>query len=69
MYLDTDEKHSGIFELPYIGDVPFSIELVTQDSWNYTGGVGYVFSDRADRSFEIGFGNRTHTLFNFTYRF
>jgi len=69
MYLDTDGKHSGIFALPYICDVPFSIELVTQDSWNYTGGVGYVFSDRADLSFEIGFGNRTHTLFNFTYRF
>lgn len=69
MYLDTDEKHSGIFELPFIGDVPFSIELVTQDSWNYTGGVGYVFSDRANLSFELGFGNRTHTLFNFNYRF
>jgi len=69
MYLDTDEKHSGIFELPFIGDVPFAIDLVTKDNWNYSGGVGYVFSDRANLSFELGFGNRTHTLFNLNVRF
>ena len=69
MYLDTDETHSGVFDLPYIGPVPFSVELVTKDSWNYTVGTGYVFSDRADLSFEVGFGPRSHTLFNFNYRF
>ena len=69
MYLDMDEKHSGTFELPIIGDVPFSVELVTRDNWNYTGGVGYIFSDRSNLSFELGFGNRTHTLFNFNLRF
>ncbi len=69
MYLDTDETHSGVFELPFIGPVPFDVELVTQDSWNYTLGAGYVFSDRADLSFEVGFGNRTHSLFNFNVRF
>jgi hypothetical protein len=69
MYLDTDEKHSGIFDLPVLGEVPFSVELKTKDSWNYTGGVGYVFSDRTNLSFELGFGNRTHTLFNFNVRF
>jgi hypothetical protein len=69
MYLDTDEKHSGVFELPFIGGVPFAIDLVTKDSWNYSGGVGYRFNDRANLSFEIGFGNRTHTLFNLNVRF
>jgi hypothetical protein len=69
MYLDTDEKHSGIFELPFIGPVPFSVDLATRDNWNYTGGVGYVFSDRANLSLELGFGSRTHTLFNFNVRF
>jgi len=69
MYLDTDEKHSGIFELPFIGGVPFEVELVTKDNWNYTAGAGYEFSDRANLSFEVGFGERTHTLFNFNYRF
>ncbi len=69
MYLDVDEKHSGTFDLPIIGGVPFSVELVTKDSWNYSAGVGYVFSDRANLSFELGFGSRTHTLFNFNVRF
>jgi hypothetical protein len=69
MYLDTDEKHSGIFELPFIGGVPFEVELSTQDNWNYTFGAGYVFNDRADLSFEAGFGSRQHSLFNFNVRF
>jgi len=69
MYLDVDEKHSGTFPLPVIGDVPFSVDLATKDSWNYGAGVGYVFSDRANLSFELGFGSRTHTLFNFNVRF
>jgi hypothetical protein len=69
MYLDTDEKHSGNFDLPYIGPVPFAVELVTADNWNYATGVGYEFSDKANLSFEYGFGKRNHTLFNFNYRF
>jgi len=69
MYLDTTEKHSGIFDLPYIGPVPFAVELSTQDNWNYVVGVGYTFNDRADLKFEAGFGNRTHTLLNFNIRF
>ena len=69
MYLDTDEKHSGVFPIPFVGDIPFEVELVTKDSWNYGGGVGFVFTDRANLSFELGFGSRTHTLFNFNYRF
>lgn len=69
MYLDTTEEHSGLFELPFLGAVPFAVELATQDNWNYTAGAGYAFSDRANLSFEVGFGNRTHTLFNFNVRF
>lgn len=71
MYLNTDEKHSGVFDLglPGLDAVPFAVELSTQDHWNYAVGVGYVFNDRADLSFEAGFGSRTHTLFNFNVRF
>jgi hypothetical protein len=39
------------------------------ENWNYAVGVARVFSPKAHLSLEIGFGDRDHTLFNFTYRF
>ena len=69
MYLDVDESHSGIFELPFIGGVPFAVDLVTKDNWNYALGARYHFGDRASFSFEYGFGNRKHTLANLNVRF
>ena len=69
MYLDTDEKHSGLFELPFIGGVPFKVELETKDKWNYAAGFGYQSNDRASFSLELGFGKREHSLFNFNVRF
>lgn len=77
MYIDVDEKHSGSFELP-IPDpsnpgsnlqVPFYVELESKEKWNYAVGVGKVFSPKVTMFLELGFGDRTHTLLNFTYRF
>jgi len=69
LYLDTDEKHSGTIDLPVLGPVPFAVELKGSDKWNTAVGAGYVFSPKATIYMEVGFGNRDHTLFNFTYRF
>ena len=69
MYLDTEEKHSGTFNLPFLGPVPFAVELEGSDKWNTALGLGYTFSPKMHMSFEVGFGDREHTLFNFTYRF
>jgi hypothetical protein len=69
LYLDTEETHSGSIGLPVFGEVPFNIKLSGADEWNYAVGARHVFSPKADLSFEIGFGERTHTLFNFTYRY
>jgi len=71
MYLDTTEKHSGTIALPIPGipPVPFNVELESADKWNYAVGVFHVFSPKAHLLLEYGFGDRTHTLFNFTYRF
>lgn len=71
MWLDTTEKHSGTIPLPIPGwsPVPFKVELETLNRWNYAVGIARIFSPQAILAFEVGFGDRTHTLFNFTYRF
>jgi hypothetical protein len=71
MYLNTQETHSGTIALPIPGipPVPFDVELESMKAWNYAVGVGHVFSPKAHITLEIGFGDRKHTLFNFTYRF
>jgi hypothetical protein len=71
MYLDTEESHSGSIVLPVPGipPVPFSVELNSRNAWNYAIGAAVVFSPRAHFSIELGFGNRDHTLVNYTYRF
>lgn len=71
MYLDTEEKHSGIIALPIPGipPVPFSVDLTSMKAWNYAIGFGHAFGPKAHFSLEIGFGDRDHTLANFTYRF
>lgn len=71
MYLDTKEKHSGTIQLPIPGipPVPFEVELESLDNWNYAVGVSHIFSPKALITLEVGFGDRDHTLFNFTYRF
>ncbi|HKJ18164.1 MAG TPA: hypothetical protein VJ984_12490 [Xanthomonadales bacterium] len=71
MYLDTEEDHSGTISLPIPGvpPVPFNVELEGAEKWNYAVGIGHTFSPNAHLSFEYGFGDRDHTLFNFTLRF
>jgi hypothetical protein len=69
MYLDTEETHSGTINIPGLGGVPFDVVLETSDQWNTTTGIMYNFSARNAISFEYGFGDRTHTLLNWNYRY
>lgn len=78
LYLDTEETHIGTVDLPLGVDatgapvlvpLPFHVILGGADDWNVAVGARHVFSEHADLSFEIGVGDRSHTLFNFTYRF
>ena len=52
-----------------VTSVPFQVELESLGHWNYAVGAAHEFSPRAHFPLEIGFGDRDHTLFNFTYRF
>lgn len=71
MYLDTEETHSGEINLgiPGAPTIPFAVSLDTLEEWNYAVGMAYVFSPKAHLSFELGLGDREHTLFNYTFRF
>lgn len=69
LYLDTEEKHSGVVPLPPLGDIDFDVVLGGADDWNVAFGVRHVFSQRASLSLEIGVGDREHTLFNYNFRF
>ena len=71
MYLDTEEKHNGTIDLQIPGFPPvnFAVELESAEKWNYAVGAMHVFSPKAQVLLEIGFGDRDHTLLNFTYRF
>jgi hypothetical protein len=68
-YLDTEEKHSGAFGFPGLGVIPFAVSLSQKDDWNYLTGIHYNFSSSKELSFEVGLGDRQHTLLSFTHRF
>jgi len=60
---------SIVLPVPGIPPVPFSVDLTSRNAWNYAIGAAVIFSSRAHLSVELGFGDRDHTLVNFTYRF
>jgi hypothetical protein len=69
MYQDAQEKHKGTIPLPFLGLVPFSVELSQKDDWNWVAGGSWAF--RPDWTLEIegGFGDRTHVDAAVTWRF
>jgi len=69
MYLDVEESHKGAVTLPALGSVPFEVVLGGSDQWNTAIGAHHVISEHAEITMELGFGGRSHTLLNFTYRF
>lgn len=69
MYLDVEESHAGVINIPGIGQLPFAAVLSAESDWNTAVGVSHHFSEKLSLSLEVGFGDRDHTLFNFNYRF
>lgn len=69
LYLDTEEKHSGQTPLEPLGVIDFDVVLGGANDWNFAIGARHEFSKKASLSFEIGLGEREHTLFNYNYRF
>ena len=69
MYQQAEETHEGIFEMPYLGAVPFRVELEQAEDWNYVVGMIAGLSEHWNLNFEGGFGERKSILAYLEYRF
>ena len=68
MHQDAEEIHEGTYTLPYLGAVPFRVELNEKDPWNYliggTAGLGKGWV----LILQGGFGTRSSALVTLEYR-
>jgi hypothetical protein len=69
MGLHTDEEHTGVIALPYLGNVPFAVKLKQASTWSPAIGVHYEMDRFADVTLEFGGGDRRTTLLNVNLRF
>jgi hypothetical protein len=69
MYQNTEETHEGIWEMPYLGAVPYYVELEQSEPWNYLVGMRGKISKNWNLKFVGGFGERKSVLTNLEYRF
>lgn len=69
MYQDTQEHHEGTFELPYVGAVPFNVDLTQKESWSYLLGGTAAFSEHWLMILQGGFGPRSLAQVTMEYRF
>jgi hypothetical protein len=69
MYQRADEHHSGTVALPFIGLVPFSVELSQDNEWNGLLGAHAALDTHWNLELEGGFGDRKSVSATVTYRF
>ena len=69
MYQKADEKHHGVFQLPYIGPVPFAVELSQKNEWNGLVGMHAELAKHWTLELEGGFGSRRSASTTLAYRF
>jgi hypothetical protein len=56
MYQKAEETHEGIWEMPFLGEVPFYAELNQSEPWNYHIGMRAGISKHSMASLEYRFG-------------
>jgi len=69
MWLQADESHSGTITIPFLGSVPFDVELSEEERFNYGVGVHRDLGEHFEFTLDAGFGDREHILANIGYRF
>ena len=69
MYQRAEESHSGTIVLPFVGAVPFAIDLVEEEEWNGLLGATVALDSHWHLELEGGFGGRESASATVTYRF
>lgn len=68
MYQDVEETHEGIYDLPFLGEVPYKVVLEGQEPWNYMIGGVAGLSEHFVLILQGGFGSRKSALVTLEYR-
>lgn len=69
MYQQAEETHEGFWEMPYLGLVPYYVELEQSEPWNYQIGMVAGLSEHWNLIIEGGVGSRKSVLAHIEYRF
>ena len=69
MYQNAEETHEGIWEMPFLGSVPYNVVLEQSKPWNYQIGMIAGLSEHWNLTFEGGVGSRKSVLAALEYRF
>lgn len=69
MYQNAEETHEGIWEMPFLGQVPYHVELEQAQPWNYQLGMTAGLSKHWQLRIEGSVGDRKAALASIEYRF
>ncbi len=69
MYQNAEESHEGIWEMPFLGVVPYDVLLEQSEPWNYQIGLVAGLGEHWNLTFEGGVGSRKSVLAALEYRF
>jgi hypothetical protein len=68
MYQKAEETHEGVFEMPYLGAIPYRVVLREKEAWNYLIGLNAGLSQHWMVTVEGFFGERDAVLATLDYR-
>jgi hypothetical protein len=68
-YQQAQETHEGVWEMPFLGEVPYYAKLEQEVPWNYHVGLRGKLSEHWNLVFRGGFGERKSALAHLEYRF
>jgi hypothetical protein len=69
MYQKAEETHEGEWTVPFLGTVPYYVELEQAEPWNYHVGMAAGLSKHWRLRLQGAFGDREAVLANLEYRF